>query len=82
MLARVDPDEHLRFEWSAFFLLSTERQIGMGIGPIPWSSIDAYARRFGVGNRDAFEDFTALVVAMDVAYLGHLAAKNPDKGAT
>lgn len=33
---------------SAFFELSTERQVGMGIGPIPMSAIRDYLERYGL----------------------------------
>ncbi len=56
------------FHWEAFHDLSTERQIGMGLGPIPRSSIMDYAREselFG----DAAEQFAAIIRAVDTEYL-------------
>lgn len=53
----------------AFHELSTCRQIGMALGPIPWTAIDRYAERHGIGD---FEQFATLVRACDAAYLGAL----------
>lgn len=61
-------DPHLHFHWEAFGELSTERQIGMGIGPIPWSAIKAYAEEFGIVG-DEFESFLHIMRAMDSEYL-------------
>jgi hypothetical protein len=43
--------------------------MGMSPGPIPFSSIDAYARRFGVEDED-FDHFTRMIRGMDQAILG------------
>ena len=72
-------DEHLGFVWRAFSALSSDRQLGMSMGPIPWAAIDRYARRFGIAGLDEFEIFAALICAMDAAYLDH-AAEKADKG--
>lgn len=74
---RVDLFEHLAFEWSAFQSLSTDRQIGMGLGPIPWSSIDRFARRYGF-HGDDFDRLCSLIQAMDVAYLDYHGKKKAD----
>lgn len=58
---------HLTFEWSAFRSLSSDRQAGFAIGPIPWSSIDRFAMRYGIDG-DEFDRFVALMQAMDGAY--------------
>ena len=55
-------------DWfSAFTELSTERQVGMGVGPIPHSAIVAYAERMGWG--DDLDAFLACVREMDRTYL-------------
>lgn len=59
----------LTFVWQAFQDLTTDRQIGMGIGPIPFSSTLRYARLYGIESIDAFERFRALICAMDDEYL-------------
>ena len=43
----------------------------MGIGPIPWTAIDAYAARHGITDPEDFEDLEILVRAQDQAYLDH-----------
>jgi len=46
--------------------------MGMGSpGPIPWTAIDAWARRHGVEDEEAFEDLVVFVQAQDRVYLEH-----------
>ncbi|WP_210319283.1 phage tail assembly chaperone, partial [Aureimonas glaciei] len=52
----------------AFWELSTERQIGMGSGPIPSHAIDRWAERLGA----ELGMFRAAVRAMDRVYLDHI----------
>lgn len=37
----------LRYLWSAFIRLSDRRPVGMNVGLIPWSEIDAFQRVSG-----------------------------------
>lgn len=62
------PSVHPALEWvyDAFWHLSTCRSSGFGVGPIPWTAIDAYARRKRI---EDFERFERLIDAMDSAYL-------------
>lgn len=55
-----------------FSLLSTERQFGMGVGPIPYSKVEARAARLQLdsGNTVAF---VRAICAMDSWYLRWLA---------
>jgi hypothetical protein len=66
---KVEADDHLGFEWAAFAELSTERQMGMGVGPIPWSAIDRYAERWGTDDADDYARFCRLMGAMDREFL-------------
>lgn len=60
-------------EWlAAFHELSTERQIGMGVGPIPGSAI----RGWPVAE-DERELFHRCIRAMDGEYLSHARADQP-----
>ena len=68
-LAVVAVPEHLAFAWRAFWELSSDRSVGFGVGPIPFTAIARYADRYGVGERDAFERFLELIRGMDAAYL-------------
>lgn len=76
--SRVEVFGHLAFEWSAFHALSTDRQLGMAMGPIPWSAIDRYAIRYRIDGDD-FDRFAQLIQAMDVAFLDYHRAQNADK---
>ena len=58
----------LGFYYSAFSELSTDRQIGMSEGWIPWGSIDRYAHRYGLTGWD-FERFRILIRGMDIEYI-------------
>lgn len=55
--------------WDAFWELSTDRQIGMGSGPIPYSSI----ARFEQENPglDLGGYFRSIIRDMDIMYLTH-----------
>jgi hypothetical protein len=66
---RVRPDNHLLFHWSAFADLSTDRQVGFGIGPIPGSAIRAYAQWYGIDDADEYERFKSLIRTMDREFL-------------
>lgn len=61
------------FYLDAFFRLSTERAIGMAVGPIPWHHVVAYADRAGLAG-EAAELFVQVIAAMDRGYLEHEAA--------
>lgn len=67
IISRTEVAEHLHFEWSAFRMLSTDRQIGMALGPIMWSSIDAFARRYRIVEDD-FDRLCRIIQAMDEIY--------------
>jgi hypothetical protein len=63
-------------EWlNAFWELSTDRQIGMGVGAIPASAITEWAARAGLDDIEA-ESFRSCIRAMDRAYLDF--ANKPD----
>lgn len=53
----------------AFWDLSSDRaQSGLGVGGIPFSAIDAYARRFGIEGEE-FDAFANGVRAADLEYV-------------
>jgi hypothetical protein len=60
--------EYHRFYWEAFSDLSTERQIGMALGPIPRSAITAYAAENELYG-DAADQFVMIIRAVDADYL-------------
>ena len=54
----------------AFNDLGTERQIGMALGPLPWSKIVKYAGHYHL-EPDVTEAFVDIMRTMDVAYLDY-----------
>lgn len=54
------------FYIEAFYELSTCRSVGMGVGPIPFTSVLEYSRIYDVGD---FEEFLYLIRRMDSRYL-------------
>ena len=65
--------------YSAFWDLSSCRQVGFGEGPISWLAIDAYATARGLDS-DQRDDLHFFMPAMDRAYLKHLADKREREG--
>lgn len=65
------------FYWNAFYDLSSDRSFGMGVGPIPYSSVCRYAEAHGMG-RDEFDYFHTIIRAMDTEYLA-IANKSKDE---
>lgn len=66
-----EPDLYpdLRDVWDAFWTLSPSRSSGMAMGPIPFESVAKYAELYRV---EEFEEFHALVRAMDSEFLKHV----------
>lgn len=60
---------------TAFWELNTSRQIGMAMGPIPFDSIDAYAKRYGIDDLDEFHAFARSIRLMDGAFIEHQASQ-------
>ncbi|WP_425454224.1 hypothetical protein [Pelagibacterium sediminicola] len=60
--------------FQTFFELGTDRQIGMGLGPIPAASIDRHVAGWPGADAQAFRQ---AIRAMDALYLKHH-AKEPD----
>ena len=58
----------------SFHDLSTERSIGMSLGPIPWSKIVQYADRYQL-EPDVTEAFVDIIRIMDVAFMKHNAGE-------
>lgn len=68
------------FYLRAFWDLSTERDMGMGLGPIPWSSIVAYGERAGLDDVDLVDAFVRIIREMDVGWLKWQEAQAKKKG--
>ncbi len=56
------------FYLQAFWSLSTERQMGMAMGPIPQSAIIAYGLRAELDS-DTMGLFEAVIRSLDAAYI-------------
>lgn len=63
----------------AFVSLSADRPVGMGIGAIPFASIDAWARRRGLSEWE-FDRLERAIRTLDDAFRSHR-ANQPKKGA-
>lgn len=66
---RPELTPHESFLWTAFHDLGTERQLGMGVGPIPWSVARQYAAAQGIDDEDGFSDFWAVIRLVDAEYV-------------
>jgi hypothetical protein len=65
------PEAVALFEaWSE---LSSDRSMGLTIGPIPFASIDRYAARYGFDAPDDFDLLRRAVRAMDAVYFEYRA---------
>jgi len=62
---------------TAFWELNSDRQIGMGLGPIPFTSIDRYALRHSIAGDD-FDFFQKMIRAMDRVFIEHAKGNAPD----
>ncbi len=60
----------------SFWRLHTERQVGMGPGPIPHSACEDYARRRGLCE-ELVDHFCDVMSAMDGAYLDWVNKNTP-----
>lgn len=63
-------------EWylEAFWELSTDRDAGMALGPIPFSAINQYGKRLAL-DAEEFDTFRIMIRALDGAYLDHAEAR-------
>lgn len=62
---------HLEWVLEAFLDLTSSRQIGWGIGPIPVSEVTAYCDLVGMADPVSRIEFLRLIRAMDNASLAH-----------
>ncbi len=65
----------LELYYIAFMSLEASRQIGMGAGPIWWTTVQDYCERQGL-DEEQTEAMHIHIKAMDTAYLKNLARKN------
>ena len=69
---------HLTLIWSAFWELSTERQLGMPIGPIPGSKIREYLRDEMELVGAEYDRAQAIIRKTDQAWIGMLNRRKDD----
>lgn len=66
------------FYFDAFDELSTARQVGMGLGPIPFTAIAEYFRMYEISAFESFDDFSFVIRRMDKVFL-ELNSADPKK---
>lgn len=60
----------LEWIWDGFWKLSTCRELGMGVGPIPWWTIELYGRREGL-DWEEMQHFEYCISILDSKYLDY-----------
>tara|TARA_Y100001973_G_scaffold106361_1_gene183788 strand:- start:7 stop:276 length:270 start_codon:yes stop_codon:yes gene_type:complete len=68
----------LEFFFDSFWVLSTCRPIGMGVGPIPVTAIMEYGR-FHNCNDELMQDLIEYVMMLDQIYIKHESSKIKSK---
>ena len=76
---RPEVEPHLAWLWSAFWELSTERQLGMAVGPIPGSKIREYLRDEMELVGAEYDRARAIMRKADDAWCGMLNARKGDE---
>jgi hypothetical protein len=61
-------DHGLEIYWKAFWECSRDRNVGMGEGPLPWSSVHTWGNRFGFVEEE-FDRLVYILFKMDSAYM-------------
>lgn len=75
---RPEIEPHLMFLWTAFWDLSTERQMGMVIGPVPVSKMREYLRdELGLDGNE-YDRARAIIRRADEAYCAMLNRRKED----
>lgn len=62
--------------YNAFWGLSTERQVGMDLGPIPASAIERYGVKARITHEDEFKSFEWLIREADDEFLSYYRSKS------
>jgi len=75
---RPEVEPHLTWLWNAFWELTTERQLGMSVGPIPVSKIREYLRDELELHGGEYDHARAIIRKADDAYVGMLNRRKDD----
>lgn len=59
------------FYWDAFHAISSDRQMSMSVGPIGFTVMDSFARRYNLVDQE-FEDFVYVMRELDKVFLSHV----------
>jgi hypothetical protein len=65
----------LEWIWEAYINLNTCRQIGMSVGPIPWSAVEQYVVSHRLSDDEAYVLHMS-IREMDSVYLEHMNRKH------
>jgi hypothetical protein len=76
---RPEIEPHLTWLWNAFWELTTERQFGMSIGPIPVSKIREYLRDELELDGGEYDRVRTIIRKADDAYVGMLNRRKDDE---
>jgi hypothetical protein len=76
---RPEIERHLIWLWNAFWELSTERQLGMSVGPIPGSKIGEYLRDEMELTGAEYDRARAIIRKTDNAYVEMLNSRKSDE---
>ena len=68
----------LELYWKAFQDLSSDRDVGMGVGPIPWSAMSTWGARNHIWGDD-FERLVMVLRGMDSIYMDKQGKKSKGK---
>lgn len=69
----------LEMYYGAYLDLMTCRTLGMGLGPIPWTAINQYAKAYDY-TEEQEDDLQFYISRMDNAYLEAVSKKQPKPG--
>lgn len=68
----------LELYWKAFQDLSSDRDVGMGVGPIPWSAMSTWGARNHIRGDD-FERLVLVLRGLDSIYMDKQSKKSKGK---
>jgi hypothetical protein len=71
LINRPELQPYLLEAFHCFVATSTEKQIGMAVGPIPYSAIVNWARMAGITDPDEIDDLAAVVWHADMMVSEH-----------